>query len=54
MMEVIPSANYKKLLHDFSNIVHSSDNILDEVSDGDQDDEGNQESQEVSMVLANR
>jgi hypothetical protein len=40
-MEVIPSANYKKLLHDFSNIVHSSENIENEASDGDQDDDGN-------------
>lgn len=39
MMDVIPSANYKKLLHDFSNIVHSSENIDDEVSE-DQDDAG--------------
>jgi hypothetical protein len=33
MMDVVPSANYKKLLHDFSNIQNSSDIIEEDIGD---------------------
>lgn len=64
MMDVMPSANYKKLLNDISNIQNSSDVIEEQYRDGDSEEEQqlfedidedadsqHQESQEVAMVL---
>jgi hypothetical protein len=63
MMDVMPSANYKKLLNDISNIQNSSDIIQENYDDDesdeqqlfdeiDEDDQSHhQESQEVALVL---
>jgi hypothetical protein len=38
MMDVVPSANYKKLLHDFSNVQgNNSSDIIEEDYDDDAD-----------------